>query len=187
MRVERAAEIAKYYEQYKNPGYRLGKSRRVDIDRVIAELTPKGTLLDVGTGRGETLAIAETHGLTAKGTEVVDYLLIPGRVVYAEAHSLPFPDSSFDHVTCFDVLEHLVMDDIAPALREFARVAKTTVTVSAATKSHRVNGVELHVSAMPLKEWEGVILGAWFEHDGYRHGNAGVNSGCWQMRKAGCA
>lgn len=183
MQVERAAEIAKYHEQYKSSGYRLGKSRRRDIERVLTDLSPKGTLLDVGTGRGETLEIAASKGFSPSGTEVVSYLLVPGKVTYAEAHRLPFADSSFDHVTCFDVLEHLVREDIEPALREFARVAKFTVTVSAATKSHRVNGVELHVSAMPMDEWEKVILGAWFEYDGRRHGNAGVNSGCWQMRK----
>lgn len=183
MTEARAAEIAKYSVQYKAAGYRLGKSREREIQRVFKLLSPRGTVLDVGTGRGETLKIAKSHGFTARGTEVVPYLLKPGVVEYAEAHNLPYEDNAFDHVTCFDVLEHLLMEDIRPALHEFARVAKYSVTVSAAVKSHKVDGVELHVSAMPMEDWHNMITGAWALYDAYRHGNGGVYSGCWQMRK----
>jgi ubiquinone/menaquinone biosynthesis C-methylase UbiE len=183
MNDARQAEIAKYSVQYQNPYYRMGGSRKREIIRVLNELQPKGTLLDVGTGRGETLALAKQYGHAARGTEVVPYLLEPELVTYAEAHALPFKDGEFDHVTCFDVLEHLLLPDIHAALSEFARVARHTVTVTASVKSHVVNGVELHPSAMSMEDWTTLILEAWFPCNAYRHGMGGKFSGCWQMRK----
>lgn len=176
----REFEVAKYVQMYRRPTYAMGKTRRVDVERVMREL-PKGTLLDVGTGRGETLSIARAYGHTPQGTEVVPYLVKPPRVVYAQAHALPFDDGAFDHVTCFDVLEHLLEVDLVPALREFQRVARKTVTVSACDRSHVVEGIELHISARPFEAWHELITGTW--GGGVRYGNAGKYSGCWQLRK----
>lgn len=179
---DRQFEIDKYAVQYMNPDYRMGKSRKVHVERALQDL-PRGTLLDVGTGRGETVTLANRYGHTARGTEVVPYLLKPGVIEYAEAHNLPYADESFDHVTCFDVLEHLLEKDIEPALREFLRVARRTVTVSAAVKSHVVNGVELHVSAKSREAWHKQILDAWFPYAGRDYGRAGVFSFCWRVVK----
>ncbi len=179
--MTRETEIAKYPAAYRNSDYRMGKTRFADVIRVLSTLD-KGSLLDVGTGRGETLTLAKDYGhAPRRGTEVVPYLLKPPTIVYAEAHALPFADGEFDHVTCFDVLEHLTDEDLAPALREFYRVAKRTVTVSASWKSHSYHGVELHPSARPAEDWHSLIIGTW--GGGYRYGNAGKFSGCWQVKK----
>jgi SAM-dependent methyltransferase len=115
----------------------------------------------VGTGRGETLAYADQagHG-PVQGTEVVPYLL-GGRVSYAEAHAQPFADGQFDHVTCFDVLDHLTEPDIDPALREMYRVAGKTATVSASERSDIRNGRELHISKRPAAQWLELIGRCW--------------------------
>lgn len=176
----REFEAQKYVIAYRDSDYRMGKTRKVDVHRVLAGLMP-GTLLDVGTGRGETLTIAKGYGHEAQGTEVVSYLLKPPAIRYAQAHSLPFADSSFDHVTCFDVLEHLLEEDIEAALLEFKRVARRTVTVSACDRSHVYKGVELHVSAMPFDAWHDLITNTW--GGGFRNGNAGKHSGLWQLIK----
>lgn len=179
--MTRAEEIAKYSITYRSGDYRMGKTRFADVIRVLKDLE-KGSLLDVGTGRGETLTLAKDYGLNPRrGTEVVPFLLKPPVIVYAEAHALPFADGEFDHVTCFDVLEHLTRDDIEPALREFYRVAKKSVTVSASWKPHTYQDMQLHPSAMPAEDWHALILGTW--GSGYRHGNAGKHSGCWQVKK----
>jgi len=177
----RDQEVEKYVAAYRNREYRMGPTRRVDVERVLRSL-PKGSLLDVGTGRGETLTIATAIGhAPVKGTEVVPYLLRPPVIEYAQAHALPFGDGEFDHVTCFDVLEHLLDEDLVPALREFQRVARGTVTVSAAVKSHVYQGVELHPSARSFEAWHELIVMTW--GGGFRNGNAGKYSGLWQLIK----
>lgn len=177
----REAEVQKYVAAYRHGEYRMGKTRMSDVHRVIGGLFP-GTLLDVGTGRGETLTIAKKYGHQVHGTEVVPYLLKPPVIEYAQAHALPFADGQFDHVTCFDVLEHLVEEDLVAALLEFKRVARQTVTVSACDRSHVYHGVELHVSARPMEAWHSLIVGTW--GGGVRNGNAGKHSGLWQLVKA---
>jgi ubiquinone/menaquinone biosynthesis C-methylase UbiE len=178
----RAAEVEKYVSAYRDGDYRMGHTRKRDVIRILQGLSPKTSILDVGTGRGETLTLAKCEGFQEyRGTEVVPYLLKPPVIVFSEAHDLQYPDGAFEHVTCFDVLEHLLEDDIVPALQEMKRVARTSVTVSACPRSHRYKGVELHISARPMEDWHELITGAW--EGGVRNGNAGVHSGMWQLVK----
>ena len=56
--MTRADEIAKYERAYQNVDYRLGNKRRAHIlERLGA--TPRGSFLDVSTGRGEVLEVAQ--------------------------------------------------------------------------------------------------------------------------------
>lgn len=180
MQPTRKGEIEAYVQAYASPMYRMGTRRRASVQAILGGL-PRGSLLDVGTGRGETLAFAKAagHG-PVMGTEVVPALLAED-VVYAEAHALPFPDGSWDHVTCFDVLEHLVEDDIEPALREMLRVARRSVTVSASERSDIREGRELHISKRPVKQWLEVITECWGP-TARLIGNAGA-SPCFQVVK----
>lgn len=175
-KTARTAEIAKYPTVYADPAYRMGDARRAAAERELHGLT--GSLLDVGCGRGEVLEIARRQGLgPVKGTEVVP-ALVGGDVVRAEAHALPFPDDAFDHVTCFDVLEHLTPADTEPVLRELARVARKTITVTAADYPHEWGGVDLHVNRRPYEEWDR-LLRANFA-DVQQLGAAGA-SRCWRV------
>ena len=152
----RSAEIAKYSAAYRLPDYRMGDARRASVLATLADQR-RGSLLDVGTGRGETLAIADRLGFSPiHGTEVVAELL-GDKVVYGEAHALPFGSRSFDVVTCFDVLEHLVPEDTESALEELRRVSRRTVIVSAADYSDTWNGVELHVNRRPYPIWRQLV------------------------------
>jgi ubiquinone/menaquinone biosynthesis C-methylase UbiE len=156
MRQNRNDEISLYVDAYKNDGYRMGLRRQKDVIHILSTL-PKTSLLDVGTGRGETLDIAEIKGFKmVMGTEVVEYLLNK-RVVYAQSVSLPFDDNSFDTVTCFDVMEHLVEDDLMPTIKEFVRVAISSVIVSCSEHPSVYDGVDLHISARPKDQWMALI------------------------------
>lgn len=179
--LSREGEIAVYRAAYESPNYAMGARRQASVASIITTLAPMGgSLLDVSTGRSKTLELAESAGFTpVMGTEVVDSLLEEGRVVYAEAHSLPFEDGQFDHVTCFDVLEHLLPDDVEPALRELRRVARKTVTVSASERSSVMGGLELHISRRPAAEWEALIRRCW--GGAMRIQDAG-GTPCWQWR-----
>jgi hypothetical protein len=118
------------------------------------------SLLDVGTGRGETMGIARKCGFSlVRGTETVPDLLGPD-VSYGLLPDLFVLNDAYEVVTCFEVLEHLLPEDVVPALRELARVARRTLIVSTATYSHRVSGVELHPSHRSEEEWLETIRAA---------------------------
>jgi uncharacterized Rossmann fold enzyme len=148
----RESEAAKYSEMYQHDGYAMGETRRTAIEAFLPEIDG-ASLLDVGTGRGETLDIARKCGFTtAHGTETVPALLGLD-ITYGLLPYLPHSNDAYEVVTCFEVLEHLLPEDVVPALRELARVARRTLIVSTATYSHRVSGVELHPSHRSEDEW----------------------------------
>lgn len=159
---DRQTEIQAYVQAYRSPRYAMGARRQQRVQAILAALPSRGSLLDVSTGRGETLRFADALGFSpVAGTEVVP-ALVGGRVSYAEAHALPFADGTFDHVTCFDVLEHLVEDDIRPALRQMLRVARVSVTVSASELPSTFGaGRDLHISRRPLAQWLAVMRECW--------------------------
>lgn len=158
---ERESEIKLYIKEYESPRYRMGDRRKSDVYKKLSVLTPKTSLLDVSTGRGETLLIADDLGFDlAMGTEIVPDL-IGERVVKAYAHELPFADGSFDWVTCFDVLEHLTEPDIVPALSEMWRVARLGVIVSASERPSVFGGRDLHISKRPAVKWQSLIKSVW--------------------------
>jgi hypothetical protein len=174
--VTRESEAEKYTEMYKDPSYAMPKHRADKIAEILCE-RPRGTLLDVGTGRGETLDIARLLGYDARGTETVDYLVkARENVDRAVLPELPYPDKSFDIVTCFEVIEHLLPADVMPALRELRRVAKDRIIISAATCSDIRGGVELHPSYRREWEWEETFKAAWgWEAEAKKLGNLSIN------------
>lgn len=154
----RAADIEAYSELYQDQGYRMGQARRQLVLDLLAPLE-RGSLLDVSTGRGETLQMAESLGFSVMGTEVVPALL-GERVVYAEANDLPFANGAFDTVTCFDVLEHLPPDDDQGAVEEMVRVARRRALLSVANYSCVWGGIETHINRRDYAEWHR-LLEAW--------------------------
>jgi SAM-dependent methyltransferase len=103
--------------------------------RSLLPMVPGPRVLNVGCGAGSlTLAMLE-RGLEVSSVDASEAFVArlaaevsarhPGAdfpVVTADAHHLPFADSSFDGVTCGEVLEHL--DDDARAAAEIARVLR---------------------------------------------------------------
>lgn len=160
--TERQTEAYQYGALYQDAAYRMGEGRKRDVNKVLARLAHAydgnpGSLLDVGAGRGEALEMARGYGFNpVLGTEVVPELLNEN-VLHAYAHELPFTRGQFDHVVCFDTLEHLLPQDVELAIAELWHVCSKTLTLSASDRPSVWGGQDLHISARPAEEWEAII------------------------------
>jgi SAM-dependent methyltransferase len=159
----RQAEHAKYGKAYAIESYRMGGARFTDALRNLADLPCRGSYLDVGCGRGEMLREAARLGFEpVRGVEVVPDLVDGARVIHAEAHALPFAEKSWDVVTLFDVIEHLIPGDDEAVCRELVRVARRHILITANNhESTLPDGTVLHVNRRPYAEWEG-LFAEWF-------------------------
>jgi len=174
----RDKELAKYVEAYKHDDYGMTQERRDGLDELIGELSGE-SYLDVSTGRGEVLELAKKHGFSdVRGTETVD-ALCKGRVTKAILPDLPFLSHSFDCVSLIEVIEHLLPEDVTPALFELTRIAKKNILISAATTAHWYGGVNLHPSASPEEEWQALFTEVW--GDKVRRVRDLGQSPCWRV------
>jgi 2-polyprenyl-3-methyl-5-hydroxy-6-metoxy-1,4-benzoquinol methylase len=82
---------------------------------------PAGTrVLDAGCGEG--ILVEEYAGRLA--IEGIDANYASAHVRQASLTALPFAEGTFERALCLDVLEHLPLDQQAPAMAELARVLK---------------------------------------------------------------
>jgi SAM-dependent methyltransferase len=95
----------------------------------IRALAPdlRGDYLDVGSGNGELIdRVVREFRVAPRACDYRDDLLalegVTVDVANLNAEPLPYPDASFDLVTCTEVIEHL--EDFRAALREMARVLR---------------------------------------------------------------
>lgn len=101
-----------------------------------AALRPGEVLVDVGTGRGELLALALQSGAArAVGLEYSQAAValahrtleaqgVEAEVLLADARAVPLPDGVADLVTLLDVVEHLAGEELARALAEARRILR---------------------------------------------------------------
>jgi SAM-dependent methyltransferase len=138
-------------------------ARRLDAAADLKSLLVRGSLLDVSCGHGDVLEDAADMGFSlVRGTEIIPELIDGQRVVYAEVHSLPFDASSFEVVSMFDVIEHLLPGDDERACKELARVASKHILITANNRPS-VNhiGEDLHINKRPYEEWD-ALFRDWF-------------------------
>jgi SAM-dependent methyltransferase len=86
--------------------------------------TCRGHVLDVGAGQApwrELLEDAEYVGLDVESADEFGMRRKPG-IIYYDGIRIPFPDASFDHVMCSEVLEHVPHAEAFVA--ELARVVR---------------------------------------------------------------
>lgn len=95
----------------------------------LLEGRPGDTLLDVACGQGQFLVQARDRGFAISGVDVSPVAIEEARkhlpsaeLRVADAHELPFEDSSFSRITCIGSLEHFP-DPLAGA-KEMARVLR---------------------------------------------------------------
>jgi SAM-dependent methyltransferase len=98
---------------------------RAELDRL--PLAPDPRLLDAGCGSGRTLDELASYGRVS-GIDLSETAVAAARrrghddVHLAAVEEIPFPDSTFDVVTCLDVIEHTRDDQVT--LAELLRVTR---------------------------------------------------------------
>jgi SAM-dependent methyltransferase len=125
------------------------------------------SLLDVGCGRSPLAALAaKAFGIgkltvcdispTAIGEQITEHG-IDARVVDIRA-PLPFDDDSYELVTCFGVLEHLLEDEILRASAELCRVATRRIIIYIGSNSSKYeDSEELHLTQQPVEWWQRML------------------------------
>lgn len=116
-----------------------------------ARLRSGDVLVDLGTGRGELVAVAVEHGAAlAIGVEysldalglarrTLEHHEIAGRgaAIAADVRCLPLPDRCADLVTMLDIVEHLAPQELQATLVEARRILRPSGRVFAHTLPNR--------------------------------------------------
>lgn len=92
-------------------------------------------VLELGCGNGKLCIILMSLGMDVTGSDIFDNKVIYDRSPYKFVkHDMmvtpyPFNDHEFDYCLSFDVMEHLPEANIAPALKEMARISSAGIFV----------------------------------------------------------
>jgi SAM-dependent methyltransferase len=112
-------------------GVRYFHAWRVErVRRRLGDELEASTVLDVGDSDGLMLRALGKSGTAVNALPgAIEHVRFNGvEAVLARGESLPFEDASFDHVLCFQTLEHV--EDPYALLLELGRVARRRVFVS---------------------------------------------------------
>lgn len=144
------------------------------VEHLAGARGPGARWLDLGCAYGYLVAEARAGGFASVGVDVSAYALgrtrtdtpaAAGRLARGLLETLPFADATFDVVSAFDVLEHLLEPE--PALREIQRVLRPGGLLVGATPDplffdrHEAT----HVSEHPPSYWVDRLLALGFAVD----------------------
>lgn len=128
---------------------------RALVERLIAGLSRRARVLDIGCGPGQVSAFVESHGTSAVALDLTfEMLAVASRLGAASAYvcgdvrRLPFATASFAVAACWYSLHNLPRDALLEVLCEIRRV--TEVDGRLAIGTHSGEGEEWHDT-----EWNG--------------------------------
>jgi ubiquinone/menaquinone biosynthesis C-methylase UbiE len=130
------------------------------IDQMLQNLDREAkTLLDVGCGRGYWLKLLkEKTNLELTGCDVFANNDMPGiDYVTATVENLPFPDKSFDIVTCHHTIEHI--REIGKAIEELKRVTRKQLMIVTPKQRYYYYSLDLHLHFFPEKNYLHQLVG----------------------------
>jgi ubiquinone/menaquinone biosynthesis C-methylase UbiE len=135
-REERVAQAydSGRFDNLKGRMYRWREERAIGL--ALRRVPRGGMVLDAACGTGRITALLRQDRFRAAGCDVSPAMMAVARrrltalgyddvpFVESRVERLPYPDRSFDAVTCVGLLMHLDADVRVRALREFARVSR---------------------------------------------------------------
>ena len=122
---------------------RLGSYFQRTARHIVDLFKPERTL-DVGCAKGFLVKALDELGVDAYGIDPSVYAVsnahpdVGDKINLDSAQTIPYPDNTFDVVTCFDVMEHIPMRETSRVLKELLRVSKEWVIIRVVT--HEVEG-----------------------------------------------
>jgi SAM-dependent methyltransferase len=166
-------ELAKYKGIYsgENPRYRgYGSSNHGARALPIVEKWMPESLLDVGCGHNHFVKSVLALAQPPRVATGVDFAC-PGADILADATALPFEAKQFDTLTAFDMLEHVLPEQVDTVLSEFARVSRRFIfSISYVPSVIKWNGENLHPTVQPESWWLRRIMkagGAFIKKEGH--------------------
>jgi ubiquinone/menaquinone biosynthesis C-methylase UbiE len=95
--------------------------------REILKKSPE-TVLEVGGGDGVVMRYLRANtNINYKNLDIAEDL---SPDILGSVESIPLPDSTFDLVCAFEILEHLPFEKFEQSLKELARISKKDVLIS---------------------------------------------------------
>jgi len=171
----RQEQVAQGYDRgrFNSPWGRLYKWREErTIVQALHSVPRNGTVLDAACGTGRITALLQQHGFRATGCDVSPAMMAVAshrltslgyddvQFIESGVERLPFPDQSFDAVTCIGLLMHLDVNVRDRALREFARVSRGPLIIQYGCVDacqrviERVRGLPAGKVRRPVPEYE---------------------------------
>jgi ubiquinone/menaquinone biosynthesis C-methylase UbiE len=161
---QRAAEQARYEHIYSGKDKRFVRYGTSNHGKnAIPQMRQLGLLqdrlADIGGGRGQFAQQALASGV--KEAWSIDFASSVDKheggfhSVKAPAHDLPLQDGQVSVVTSFDMMEHLIPEEVPAVLREMRRVATTAAvfSISYSRSSHTLHDRGLHLTIRPERWW----------------------------------
>jgi len=155
--ARREHERAKYLELAARPGSMYGSTNHGRSAVPIVRAWKPRFVVDFGCGRNDFIRHLRRLGIDGLG---VDFAFDDADVVAPMHATGLIGDESggvADAVTCFDALEHLLPQDVDPALAEMRRVARPRgrFCLSVCTRPSRITalGENLHPTVRPINWW----------------------------------
>jgi 2-polyprenyl-3-methyl-5-hydroxy-6-metoxy-1,4-benzoquinol methylase len=127
-------EYRECYENSAMTGYNFATIRYQQLSKIVdrhySDLLAKQDkhLLDIGCGEGDLLSVAKSNGWQITGTEISPEAtakanqLLPNRVLTGELINLTLPNNSYDLITIYHVIEHLL--DPIPTIAKIQELLK---------------------------------------------------------------
>lgn len=146
-----------YHHLFAGPSYNNHKGDEIRYEFVLKELRSQntGTLIDISSGRGCFLDLIPP-GVTVTSTDIEKFHTSACEFVHldlTDTKAFPFPERTWNLLSCLDVLEHIPMECLDEVLLFLRGLAKR-FCFSIANHPDVIGGVELHLIQQNQEWWD---------------------------------